>query len=187
MAPTRMSTLITPADRTLGSLPKQGAGKVLACLGREEPIEGVAMGHRVTASMEPMRHGDRQRFKVLGGNQLGQIIEQFAYRRQLAQVHLGGDLPARCRTHVHPVVTRVSHGLMDRWQEPIGLGQPPQQGMGIADGESWMLMIQDRNLTSHTYNRSTADAIAANIMERHLPCFHQLAARLVQRLQEEGP
>lgn len=33
----------------------------------------------------------------------------------------------------------------------------------IQDGESWMLMIQDRNLTSHTYNSSTADAIAANI------------------------
>ncbi len=25
----------------------------------------------------------------------------------------------------------------------------------IQDGEAWMLMIQDRNLTSHTYNRST--------------------------------
>lgn len=26
----------------------------------------------------------------------------------------------------------------------------------VADGEGWMLMIQDRNLTSHTYNPSTA-------------------------------
>ena len=33
----------------------------------------------------------------------------------------------------------------------------------ISDGEAWMLMIQDRNLTSHTYNRATADAIAAII------------------------
>jgi hypothetical protein len=29
-----------------------------------------------------------------------------------------------------------------------------------------MLMIQDRNLTSHTYNRATADAIAEQIILR---------------------
>jgi hypothetical protein len=47
-----------------------------------------------------------------------------------------------------------------------------------------MLMIQDRNLNSHTNNRSTADAIAANIRERYLPSYHQLGARLKQRLQK---
>jgi hypothetical protein len=26
----------------------------------------------------------------------------------------------------------------------------------IGDGEAWLAMVQDRNLTSHTYNRSTA-------------------------------
>ena len=57
----------------------------------------------------------------------------------------------------------------------------------IADGEAWMLMIQDRNLTSHTYSRSTADAIAANIGERYLLCFQQLSMRLQQRLEEESP
>ncbi|WP_254930195.1 nucleotidyltransferase substrate binding protein [Cyanobium sp. BA20m-14] len=29
--------------------------------------------------------------------------------------------------------------------------------MGLMDdGEGWLAMVQDRNLTSHTYNRSTA-------------------------------
>ena len=56
----------------------------------------------------------------------------------------------------------------------------------ISDGEAWMLMIQDRNLTSHTYNRSTADAIAANISGRYLACFQQLKARLERRIQEDG-
>ena len=28
----------------------------------------------------------------------------------------------------------------------------------IDDGEAWLAMVQDRNLTSHTYNRSTAAA-----------------------------
>ena len=55
----------------------------------------------------------------------------------------------------------------------------------IEDGESWMLMIQDRNLTSHTYNRSTADDIAANITTRYLPCFQQLHRQLQQRLEYE--
>jgi nucleotidyltransferase substrate binding protein (TIGR01987 family) len=37
--------------------------------------------------------------------------------------------------------------------------------LGLIDsGESWMLMIQDRNLTSHSYNRATADAIAAQVL-----------------------
>jgi hypothetical protein len=44
-----------------------------------------------------------------------------------------------------------------------------------------MLMIQDRNLTSRTYNRSTADAIGQQILSRYLPCFQQLRAKLEQR------
>jgi hypothetical protein len=28
----------------------------------------------------------------------------------------------------------------------------------IDDGEAWLAMVQDRNLTSHTYNLSTAAA-----------------------------
>jgi nucleotidyltransferase substrate binding protein (TIGR01987 family) len=55
----------------------------------------------------------------------------------------------------------------------------------IEQGETWMLMIQDRNLTSHTYNRSTAEAIADHISGSYLPCFQQLRNRLNQRLREE--
>jgi nucleotidyltransferase substrate binding protein (TIGR01987 family) len=71
-------------------------------------------------------------------------------------------------------------GSRDTLREAFRLGL-------IADGEAWMLMIQDRNLTSHTYNRSTADAIAANIAERYLACFQQLSVRLQQRVEEEAP
>jgi nucleotidyltransferase substrate binding protein (TIGR01987 family) len=71
-------------------------------------------------------------------------------------------------------------GSRDTLREAFRLGL-------ITDGEAWMLMIQDRNLTRHTYNRSTADAIAANISSRYLACFQQLDARLEQRLQEEVP
>ncbi|MBM5819890.1 MAG: nucleotidyltransferase [Cyanobacteria bacterium K_DeepCast_150m_m2_101] len=62
------------------------------------------------------------------------------------------------------------------------------QGNGILIGsrESWMLMIQDRNLTSHTYNRSTADDSAANVNSRYLACFQQLRERLHQLQHTNG-
>ena len=69
-------------------------------------------------------------------------------------------------------------GSRDTLREAFRLGL-------VEDGETWMLMIQDRNLTSHTYNRSTAEAIAANIVDRYLPCFKDLHARLQQRQVDE--
>ena len=56
----------------------------------------------------------------------------------------------------------------------------------IQDGESWMLMIQDRNLTSHTYNRATADAIATNIQKQYLGGFQSLRTHLKIRLEQEN-
>ena len=58
--------------------------------------------------------------------------------------------------------------------------------LGLIDaGEAWMRMIQDRNLTSHSYNRATADAIATQIIGSYLPCFQQLRERLELRRLEE--
>lgn len=56
----------------------------------------------------------------------------------------------------------------------------------ISDGEAWMLMIQDCNLTSHTYNRATALDIEAHIRGAYLSCFQALRTRLERRLAEEG-
>ena len=66
-------------------------------------------------------------------------------------------------------------GSRDTLREAFRLGL-------ISDGEAWMLMIQDRNLTSHTYNRATAELIAAHIGSSYLPCFLALRQRLEQRL-----
>jgi nucleotidyltransferase substrate binding protein (TIGR01987 family) len=51
----------------------------------------------------------------------------------------------------------------------------------IEDGSNWMAMIQDRNLTSHSYNRATATEIAAHIRRSYLTCFRQLRSSLQQR------
>ena len=70
-------------------------------------------------------------------------------------------------------------GSRDTLREAFRLGL-------VADGEAWMLMIQDRNLTSHTYNRGTAIEIEAHIRDAYLNCFQALRYRLDQRLLEEG-
>jgi nucleotidyltransferase substrate binding protein (TIGR01987 family) len=70
-------------------------------------------------------------------------------------------------------------GSRDTLREAFRLGL-------IEAGDTWMLMIQDLNLTSHTYNRATADSIGQQILSRYLPCFQQLRTRLEQRQLEEG-
>ena len=57
----------------------------------------------------------------------------------------------------------------------------------IEDGPVWMAMVNDRNLTSHVYNRSTAEAITANISDSYLPAFRNLRTRLQQLASDEGP
>ena len=56
----------------------------------------------------------------------------------------------------------------------------------ISDGEAWILMIQDRNLTSDTYNSSIPLDIEAHIRGAYLSCFQALRTRLERRLAEEG-
>ena len=69
-------------------------------------------------------------------------------------------------------------GSRDTLREAFRLGL-------ISDGEAWMLMIQDRNLTSHAYNRSTAEAICQSITITYFACFQELRQRLQQRLLQE--
>lgn len=57
----------------------------------------------------------------------------------------------------------------------------------IEDGEGWMQMVQDRNLTSHTYNQARAEQIAANIQERYLRCFQDLRQRLSELEAQDEP
>jgi len=49
----------------------------------------------------------------------------------------------------------------------------------VGDGEVWMDMIEKRNLSSHTYNESVANALAAAIIDRYYPAFLELQQRFV--------
>ena len=47
----------------------------------------------------------------------------------------------------------------------------------VEDGEDWMKMIEDRNLTSHTYDLAIAEAVVHDILHRFYPAFKKLAEK----------
>ena len=44
---------------------------------------------------------------------------------------------------------------------------------GLANDKAWMKSIEDRNLSSHDYDRLTAEAIYVKIVGTYLPLFNQ--------------
>ncbi len=48
----------------------------------------------------------------------------------------------------------------------------------ITQGEVWMQMIKNRNLSSHTYNEDTSNLIYENIINLYIPCFHQFSEKM---------
>jgi len=51
----------------------------------------------------------------------------------------------------------------------------------LQDGQVWMDMVVQRNLTSHTYNQAVAHALVASVFERFYPAFEALAEELAAR------
>jgi nucleotidyltransferase substrate binding protein (TIGR01987 family) len=59
------------------------------------------------------------------------------------------------------------------FQAALELGWIPE-----SEHEQWMQMIEDRNLTSHTYREELADQILARIRSQHFGLLSGLASRL---------
>lgn len=97
------------------------------------------------------------------------LIKAFEYTFELAWNSLRDLLRSRGNENLL--------GSRDTLREAFRLGL-------IANGEAWMLMIQDLNLTSHTYNRTTADAISLNIIGTYMNCFVDLRSTLLQLAKE---
>ena len=122
------------------------------------------------------------------------------YNRALAQLETFADPPALNEREQQGLIKAFEYTFELAWNRLRDLlrSQGDTTLLGSRDtlreafrlslidaGESWMLMIQDRNLTSHSYNRATADAIAAQVLNNYLPCFQQLSQRLKLRLLKE--
>lgn len=48
----------------------------------------------------------------------------------------------------------------------------------IADGRAWLKGLEDRNLTSHTYDEATAAQVEQLVRTQYLPLFQALRAKL---------
>ena len=48
----------------------------------------------------------------------------------------------------------------------------------IDNGQDWMDMVKDRQITVHTYNQETSDKIANHILNVYYHCFKELANKL---------
>jgi nucleotidyltransferase substrate binding protein (TIGR01987 family) len=54
----------------------------------------------------------------------------------------------------------------------------------IEDGENWMEMIRDRNLSTHTYDEETALGIEQNVIDIYYPLFEHLSKHLQEKLDD---
>ncbi len=56
----------------------------------------------------------------------------------------------------------------------------------ITEGDTWMAMIESRNLTTHTYDEDTAQKILKSIRQDYVPQFETLERRLESLRMEEN-
>ena len=98
------------------------------------------------------------------------LIQAFEYTHELAWNTLKDFLESRG--------VRGIYGSKDTTREAFKIGL-------IENGEVWMDMIKSRNLTSHTYNESTAATIASAILNQYLVEFVAFQRKMTGLQQEE--
>ncbi len=84
------------------------------------------------------------------------LIQAFEYTHELAWNTLKDLLQSRG--------VRNLYGSKDATREAFKVGL-------LKNGQTWMDMVRDRNLTSHTYNEETANAIVSAILDRYVAEF----------------
>ena len=64
-----------------------------------------------------------------------------------------------------------------------GIRQAFQSGF-IGDGETWLDMLTDRNLSSHTYDAARIEAVLTSIHDKYMAILNDLYLRLMEEAIE---
>ena len=78
----------------------------------------------------------------------------------------------------------IAEGIPDIHGSRTAIRQAFRRGV-IENGEAWMEMIRDRNLTSHTYNEDVASKIASNVLGIYFAEFLVLKATMEKLAREQ--
>ncbi len=80
---------------------------------------------------------------------------------------------------------RLEHDrIMLRTVTPRSVIRQAFQSGLIGDGETWLDMLTDRNLSSHTYDAARIEAVLRNIHDRYLALLNDLHLRLIEEAIE---
>ncbi|RNC76699.1 nucleotidyltransferase [Piscirickettsiaceae bacterium NZ-RLO2] len=104
-------------------------------------------------------HGERE----LSELERQGMIQAFEYTHELAWNCLKDYLVYKGQQNLH--------GSRDATRKAISVGL-------LDDDQQWMNMIKSRNLSSHTYNKATADQLVDSITNHYHDLFLQLQNKL---------
>ena len=91
------------------------------------------------------------------------LVQAFEYTHELAWKTLKDFLEYQGDTEVY--------GSRDASRKAFQLGL-------LKDGDVWMDMIKNRNLSSHTYNEETVEEIVFSIKNNYYPAFQEIIKKL---------
>lgn len=99
------------------------------------------------------------------------LIQAFEFTHELAWNTLKDFLESRGATELY--------GSRDATREAF------KQGL-LANGDEWMAMIAARNRSSHTYNKTTADEVAAAVISSFVREFAAFQTKFAALAQQEA-
>ena len=100
------------------------------CLCHEQPIERIAMRGSHQSGHPNVRNLDREKAKALSCHLVLEVVDQPPGLRPFAEADLDGDLPG-CGNADVDSVGAVRQNLPRPCAEPLVLGQPPEQDVGV--------------------------------------------------------
>jgi nucleotidyltransferase substrate binding protein (TIGR01987 family) len=113
---------------------------------------------------------------------------QLAEQRELSKLEEQGLLQAFEYTHELAWNTLKdfleNRGVQNMYGSRDATREAFKAGL-IENGETWMDMVNSRNLTTHTYDEITARKIADIIVQQYFSEFKDLHARLTELMEED--